>query len=67
MAHARSAKWREPANHTAKLQRLDSEALLRAAAANHRSWFRRNALTIGGHVERAELARLLAAGRPTPS
>jgi GNAT superfamily N-acetyltransferase len=32
---------------------MSSAALLRATAANHRAWFRRNAVAIGGRVERA--------------
>jgi ribosomal protein S18 acetylase RimI-like enzyme len=32
---------------------MDAAALLRAAASNHRSWFRRHALATGGRVERA--------------
>jgi ribosomal protein S18 acetylase RimI-like enzyme len=42
---------------------MDSDALLRAAAANHRSWFRRNALAVGGRVERAGAVDLTIAGR----
>jgi ribosomal protein S18 acetylase RimI-like enzyme len=32
---------------------VDSATLLRATAANHRAWFRRNAAAVGGRVERA--------------
>ena len=41
---------------------MDTDALLRAAAANHRSWFRRNALAAGGRVERAGAVDLTVAG-----
>ena len=41
---------------------MDTDALLRAAAANHRSWFRRNALAAGGGVERAGAVDLIVAG-----
>ena len=57
------AKWRAPATPTARLPHMDSDALLRAAAANHRSWFRRNALAVGGRVERAGAVDLIVAGR----
>lgn len=43
------ANVRAPGNATG----VDAAALLRAAASNHRSWFRRNALTTGGRVERS--------------
>lgn len=33
---------------------MDSAALLRATAANHRAWFRRNAAVMGGRVERVD-------------
>jgi hypothetical protein len=41
----------------------DREALLRAAAANHRAWFRRVALAAGGRVERFGAWELTTAGR----
>jgi GNAT superfamily N-acetyltransferase len=45
---------------------VDTDALLRAAAANHRSWFRRSALAAGGRVERAgSIDLIVAAGGAT--
>ncbi len=48
-----------PGRHT---PHVDPDALLRAAAANHRSWFRRNALAGGGRVERAGAIEITIAG-----
>jgi GNAT superfamily N-acetyltransferase len=47
-------------SHTA---RMDSAALIRAAAANHRSWFRRLARARGGGVERAGGVDLIVGGQ----
>jgi ribosomal protein S18 acetylase RimI-like enzyme len=41
---------------------VDSAALIRAAAANHRSWFRRLARARGGGVERAGGVELIVGG-----
>jgi ribosomal protein S18 acetylase RimI-like enzyme len=41
---------------------MDSAALIRAAAANHRAWFRRLARARGGGVERAGALDLIVAG-----
>jgi ribosomal protein S18 acetylase RimI-like enzyme len=41
---------------------MDSAALLRATAANHRAWFRRNATAIGGRVERAGAVEMTVDG-----